>query len=197
MNLRRMTWMAMALAWMASPALSQSQPTKAQIEKMLEPLRPTVEHQELAGLAGRWSQDVAYAMGGPPMKALGTVTNRMVLGGRFLVSEGTSNNPSTFGDPVIEFMSVYGFDRRTKEYTIVGFDTMGTYYVTASGTKTPAGLILMSGETLEHEGGKTDKRRYDMTLKVIDANTYVSEIIFKFPGKAPQTIVSITHRRLP
>lgn len=191
------TVVAAALTLVASTTFAQGQPTQAQVDKMLEPLRPTVEHQELATLAGRWSQEVTYAMGGPVMKATGTVTNRMVLGGRFLVSEGTSNNPSQFGDPTVEFMSVYGFDRRTKDYTIVGFDTMGTYYVTAAGKKTPAGLMHMSGETLEYEAGTGNTRKYDMTLKIVDANTYVTEIIFKFPGKPDQTIVSITYRRLP
>jgi Protein of unknown function (DUF1579) len=197
MNRHRTALMAVALACMTSPAFPQNQPTKAQIDKMLEPLRPAAEHQELAGLAGRWSQEVTYAMGGTPLKATGSVANRLVLGGRFLVSEGTSNNPSPFGDAAVEFITVYGFDRRTKQYTIVQFDTMGTYYVTAAGTKTPAGLILMSGETLEHAGGKGDTRKYDMTLRTVDANTYVSEIIFKFPGKPDQTIVSTTYRRIP
>ena len=55
--------------------------------------------------------------------------------------------------------------------------------------------IVMTGETLEHEGGTASTRKYDMTLKIIDANTYVTEVIFKFPGQPDQTIVSMTHRR--
>lgn len=174
----------------------QPQPTPEQLEKMLEPLRPTAAHRDLTQLAGRWTQEVTYAMGGPPMKASGTVTNRVILGGRFLVSEGTSNNPSGVGDPTVEFMSVYGFDRRTSDYTIVGFDTMGTYYVTAAGKKTPDGLILMAGETLEYDASSPSRRKYDMTMKVIDADTYTTEIIFHFPGRPSQTVVSITYRRI-
>ncbi len=184
------------LLWPATAAAQQQQPTPEQIEKMLEPLRPSAAHRDLTQLAGRWTQDVTYAMGGPPMKATGTVTNRVVLGGRFLVSEGTSNNPSGVGDPTVEFLSVYGFDRRTSEYTIVGFDTMGTYYVTAAGKKTPDGLILMSGETLEYDTSSPSRRKYDMTLKVIDPDTYTTEIIFHFAGRPSQTVVSITHRRM-
>jgi hypothetical protein len=187
---------SLAIMLCALPALAQTQPTPAQVERMLEPLRPTAEHQELAVLAGRWRQEVTYAMGGPPMKATGIVTNRMILGGRFLVSEGTSNNPSGIGDPTVEFMSVYGFDRRTRDFTIVAFDTMGTYYVTAAGTKTSGGTVLMSGETPEYEAGRAATRKYDMVLKVIDADTYLSEIIFKFPGRPDQTIVSVTHTRM-
>jgi len=180
----------------ASAAFAQTQPTPEQMAQMLEEMRPTTEHQELAKLAGRWNQEVTWSMGGPPVKATGIVTNRMILGGRFLVSEGTSNNPIGFGDTTIELMTIYGFDRRTRDYTIVGYDSFGTYYVTAAGKKTPAGLVLMHGETLEHEAGSTTMRKYDMTLRVVDANTYVTEVIFKVAGQPDQTIASVTHRKL-
>lgn len=194
--LKTTTLTCLLLAAGVSTAFAQSQLSPAEIEKMLEPLRPTTEHKELAGLEGRWILEATFLMGGPPMKASGSMTNRMILGGRFLVSEGTSNNPSGIGDPTIGLMSIYGFDRRTNDFTIVGYDTMGTYYVTAAGKKTPEGKIVMAGETLEHEGGTAATRKYDMTLKVIDANTYTTEVIFKFPGQPDQTIMSMTHRRV-
>lgn len=195
-SVARVAWFVLMLCAAATPIGAQSAPTPEQIEKMLEPLRPAAPHRELAQLVGRWTQHVTYDMGGPPMKATGTVVNRMILGGRFLVSEGTSNNPSGVGDPTVEFLSIYGFDRRTSDYTIVGFDTMGTYYVTAAGKKRPDNAVLMTGETLEHEAGASTSRKYDMVLKIVDADTYVSEIIFKFPGRPDQTVVSITHRRV-
>jgi len=119
----------------------------------------------------------------------------MGLGGRFLISEGSSNNPTGIGEPTVEVLSIYGFDRRTNEYTVVGFDTMGTYYVTAAGTREPDGLMRMRGETLEIEAGTKETRRYDMTLRVVDRDTYVTEIVFRFPDRDPLTVVSITHRR--
>jgi hypothetical protein len=195
MNCVRPFLIAMLIAVSASTAFAQTQPSKAEIEKMLESLRPTTEHTVLAQLEGRWTMEGTFLLGGPPMKATGTTTNRMILGGRFLVSEGTSNNPSGMGDPTIGSMSIYGFDRRTKDFTIVGYDTMGTYYVTAAGKKAQDGKIVMAGETLEHEGGTAITRKYEMTLKIVDANTYVSEVIFKFPGQPDLTIVSMTHRR--
>jgi hypothetical protein len=185
----------------AIPAAAQTRPSPEAIQKMLEPMRPVAEHQELAALAGRWTQEVTYSMGGPPMKASGMVTNRMILGGRFLVSEGSSPNPAGpgAGDPTVDFMSIYGFDRRTKEFTIITLDTMGTYYVTAAGNRTEPRTIVMRGETLDDHGGSTpgkEMRKYDMVLKFVDADTYVTEIIFHFPGRTPQTVVSVTHRRL-
>ena len=179
------------------PSAAQTKPTPEQIQKMLEPMKPVAEHQELAALAGRWTQEVTYDMG-QKMKSTGTVTNRMILGGRFLVSEGSSANPAGpgIGDPTLETMSIYGFDRRTKEFTIVHHDTMGTYYVTAAGNKTEPRTVVMRGETPDDHGGAKEMRKYDMVLKFVDADTYVTEIIFHFPGRAPQTVVSVTHRRM-
>ena len=186
------------LACSAIPAAAQTKPSPEAIQKMLEPMKPVAEHQELATLAGRWTQEVTYSMGGPPMKSSGTVTNRMVLGGRFLISEGGSANPAGpgMGDPIVETMSIYGFDRRTKEFTIVHLDTLGTYYVAAAGNRTEPRTVVMRGETLDDHAGAQAMRKYDMVLKFIDADTYVTEIIFHFPGRAPQTVVSVTHRRL-
>jgi hypothetical protein len=182
----------------ATPMAAQNKPSPEAIQKMLEPMKAVAEHQELAALAGRWAQEVTYSMGGPPMKSSGTVTNRMILGGRFLVSEGSSANPAGpgFGDPTVDFLSIYGFDRRTKEFTIVHLDTMGTYYVMAAGNKAEPRTVVMRGESLDDHGGVKEMRKYDMVLKFVDADTYVTEIIFHFPGRTPQTVVSVTHRRL-
>lgn len=185
-----------AFTLVAASAVAQTQPTPEQLAAMTEQMRPTTEHRELAQLVGRWNQEVTWTMGGPPVKATGIVTNRMVLGGRFLMSAGSAKNTLGFGDPTVELLTIYGFDRRTGDYTIVGYDTFGTYYVTAAGKKTPAGMVLMHGETLEHDAGAATMRKYDMTLRVIDANTYVTEVIFKVPGVPDQTVASVTHRRI-
>jgi hypothetical protein len=44
-----------ALALSVTTAAAQTQPTPEQIEQMLEPMRPTAEHRDLATLVGRWS----------------------------------------------------------------------------------------------------------------------------------------------
>jgi hypothetical protein len=182
-------------------AAAQQQPTPEQMKAMLAEMQAGAEHKVLAALEGRWSLDIAYNMGGPQagsMKAKGTATNRMILGGRFLSCEGASDNPAGpgFGDSRLEYLTLYGFDRRTKEYTTVGFDTMGTYWVSAAGPMTADKTIVMSGETLDDHAGSKQMRKYDMVLKVMDANTYVTQIIFKFPGMPDLKIVEITHRRI-
>ena len=182
---------------------SAQQPTpeqkKAMQQAMLEKMQPAAEHKTLAALEGKWSMDVLYRMGdGPTMKARGVATNRMILGGRFLESRATSNNPagSGPGDPNVESLTIYGFDRRTGDYTIVGFDTMGTYWVSAAGKMAEGKSIVMSGETLDDHAGSKEIRKYDMVLRVVDPDTYVTEIIFKFANRPDLKLVEVTHRRM-
>ncbi len=192
---------ALLLVSLASPQQQQPPtPTPEQIKAMLAEMQPGPEHRVLANLEGQWTLDITYNMGGPqakPMKARGTATNRMILGGRFLMSEGVSDNPAgaAFGGAKVETVGIYGFDRRTKEYTTIGLDTMGTYWVTAAGVMKPDQTILMAGETLDDHAGSKEIRKYDMVLKVVDANTYLSQIIFKFPNMPDLKIVEIVHRR--
>ena len=177
----------------------QAPPSKAQQQAMIEKMQPSSEHRELAALSGRWTQEVTYRMGtGQTMTASGTAVNRMILGGRFLVSESTSSMPAgaPAGTPSMESMRIYGFDRRTNQFTIIELDSVGTYWVSAAGTKKAPAQIVMSGETPDDHGGAPAIRKYDMVLRVIDADSYVTEVIFKFPGKPDLKLVEVLHRRV-
>jgi hypothetical protein len=190
---------AVALLFLARGAAAQPAPTPEQIKAMAEKLQAGPEHRVLAALEGNWSLDITYNVGAPqPLRSKGTATNRMILGGRFLVSEAVSENPAgpAAGDQQIESMGIYGFDRRTSEYTTIGLDTMGTYWVAAAGTMKPDRTIVMSGESLDDHGGQREMRRYDMVLKIVDRDTYITQIIFKFSNRPDLTIVETTHRRI-
>jgi hypothetical protein len=175
------------------------QPTPAQIEAMTEKTRPGAPHRQLAALVGQWTQEITYTMGtSTPLKGSGTATNRMILDGRFLVSERTSETAAggAIGRVKLEAMTIYGFDRRTSEYTILELDTMGTYWVSAAGVPAPDKSIVMSGEALDDHGGSKEMRKFDMVLQVIDQDTYVTKIVFKFPGRPPTTFVETIYRRI-
>ena len=192
---------AIALTCGALVTAQQSTPEqqKAMQQAMLEQMKPGPEHGTLAALEGKWSMDVVYRMGdGPVMKARGVANNRMILGGRFLQSSATSKNPMGpgLGDPDVESLALYGFDRRTKQFTILGLDTMGTYWVSAAGSRTADASIVMSGETLDDHAGSQEIRKYDMVLRVVDPDTYVTEVIFKFANRPDLKLVKVTHRRM-
>jgi hypothetical protein len=174
-------------AWAQDPA-SQA----ARMERMKEIYQPSAPHRELAKLAGTWQQEVRLASGKPePLVLRGRVTNRVVLDGRFVASEGTARAEA--GGMAYDSMLMFGFDGRSREYTAIVLDTFGTYFVTAAGAASPgASAITMKGQT--PEGGSI--KHFDVVLTWIDANTYRTEIIFKFPGREPDVAVSTTYRRV-
>jgi hypothetical protein len=181
------------------PQQQPTQPTPEQRDAMLAKMRPGPEHQTLARLEGRWAQEIAYGMGGPQKTVVkGTATNRLILGGRFLISERTAEHPapSISGERTLDAVNIYGFDRRTNQFTIIELDSMGTYSVSAAGRAAPDGSIVMSGETLDDHGGARETRHYDMVLKIVDADTYTTAIVFKVPGRPDMTIAEGTYRRL-
>lgn len=164
-------------------------PTPEEMQQMMALLAPGPEHKDFEPLAGTWDMSIAFNMGGPMMTFTGRAVNTMILGGRFLKSESIGKDPASGME--IEALSIYGFDRRTGEFTIVGYDTFGTYYVTAAGKKAPgAKTVVMQGEVAEHGSIK----KYDMVLRWIDANTYVSEIVFHLP-EGDLKVAEITYRR--
>ena len=184
----------------ASAAVSAGQqPSQQQKDAMLAKMRPGPEHKRFAGLVGRWTQEIKYTAGPTNTTIVkGTATNRLILGGRFLLSERTAVHPdaASTGESALEAVNVYGFDRRTNEYTILELDSMGTYWVSATGAARPDGTIVMTGETLDDHAGSRELRKYDMTLKIVDANTYTTTIVFKLPGRPDMTIAEGTYRRL-
>jgi hypothetical protein len=183
----------------AAIAAQQSTPSPEQTQAILEKGRPGPEHAKLAALAGRWRREVTMTMGGgQTMKATGTAVNRMLLGGRFLQSDHVTTVAAGGQMPAmtIEAVTIYGFDRRVSEFTVLELDSMGTYWVTASGGRGGTPAIVMAGETLDDHGGAREIRRYDMVLRIVDADTYVTEIVFKFPNRPPLPLVVATHRRV-
>jgi hypothetical protein len=165
-----------------SPLALSQQPSDAEKAKMAaavyELAKPGAEHKQLEGLVGGWDMEVKYwaQPGKPPMTFKGTCQNRMILGGRFLVSEGKSGE----GQVATETMTIIGYDRRHKKYTTIGLDTMGTYWVTASGPYDDSRkAIVMYGEDIDPMLGT---QKYDIVTRVIGPNQYVVEIIFKDAG---------------
>jgi hypothetical protein len=158
--------------------------TTKQEDMMAEYMRmaqPSEEHKLLESMVGKWELTAKYwtKPGAEPNTDMGKSVNKMALGGRFLMSEWEQGEGETQGHGLY----ILGFDRRFDKYTLVGFDTWGTYYITAAGswdetTKT----ITMSGEDRDPLGKLTQK--YDFIYRFVDDDTHVVELVFK---KGPLT----------
>jgi hypothetical protein len=199
---RRTARALVAVLSIALPAAAgaQEKPTREEIAKlqqiMMESMAPGPEHERLAKLVGRWTQEVRMwpEPGAEPMTFTGNVENRMILGGRFLVSEGTAGE----GAMQVSSMTILGFDRRNGWYTSAGYDTWGTYHVAAHGGFDAArNAIVMSGSDSVPSANHT--QTWDFVLRTVDADTYVWEIVFTdsihTKGGPPFKMVEITFRR--
>jgi len=157
---------------------------------------PRAEHQKLAMLEGNWGQEVRLwpAPGAEPLIARGTSRNTMILGGRFLKSESISGE----GEMYTESLTIYGFDNRHGVYTLVGYDTWGTYYVTASGpVSADSNVIIMTGSEADPIMGFDQE--YKMVMRFEGQDRYITQLIFTNPemtgGAAEFKMVEIINVR--
>ena len=179
---------------------SQQQFSAEQLERLIERHRlasqPGPEHERLAEMQGAWDVEMRLwpEPGAEPMTTTGTMEGEMIVGGRFLLL--TTDIAGT--EATQEQIWIVGFDRRADEYTIMGMDVSGTYWVTARG---PAGEdgshAVLSGE--DYDAIFDGVQLYDFVLSWPDDDTFVVEIIFKDQihtrGGPPFKMAETTSRR--
>lgn len=151
------------------------------MKRAMESAQPGAEHEWLATLEGNWRSTAKVRMQpqAEPITMRGRMEARMILGGRWLQLREFG---SFMGQPY-EGLSFFGFDRRHGLFRSVGFDTLGTYYITASGKKRDDGVLVLEGEDQDLMG----KQVYRFEWRRPDPDTLEVAIIFtelagqKFP----------------
>ena len=151
----------------------------AAMAEMLTLAQPGPEHAQLARYVGAWKGEVSLwspfmPAGSEPLKQEASATCRTILGGRFL--EMTAHG-DFMGQP-FESGSMMGFDRRNKEWTTVGFDTLGTYWVSGAGTRDDDGIIRMQGRDDSPQG----QQLYVFELEFVSDDEFVSSVVFVKQG---------------
>lgn len=178
-----------------APAMADSLMKVRQAE-MMRLSQPGPEHELLAKYEGTFDMEINYYMapGQDPMAMSGVATNRMILDDRFLemASEGD------MGGFTMKALSILGFDRRHKVFTVTGFDNTGTYSVSAQGeydeeTRT----ITLSGADEDPVFGFVQE--YDFVMELIDDDTFTWAVTFFNPemtqGEDEFTMVEIRYTR--
>lgn len=160
---------------------AKKQEGKMDMQAMIETYKklgaPGAAHKQLAGMVGSWTTKSAYWMepGKPPEESTGTCEQKMLLGGRFLQQEYTSESTGeTFTG-----INIIGYNNHTKKYQSVYMDTvMGTpmYYF--------EGTASADGKTITQESSFDDPIRGSVTrrsiTRIVDENTLVYEM-FNIP----------------
>lgn len=175
-------------------AVGQEPPPPEVIERVRALSQPGPEHTVLSGLSGTWDQEIRVwpEPGGEAMTSKGVGTAKMMLGGRFLEIRSVTDMFGVQGESI----SIIGFDRRHEEFTILGLDTFGTYWVAAAGAVV-GDTIVMRGRDTDPVIGHTQE--YEFRVHVRDADTWTLEIVFldemHTRGKGPFRMVEIVSRR--
>jgi len=181
-------------------AVAQESPDQAAIAAMmarsLELGQPGPEHARFEQMVGTWDMEMTMwpQPGAEAVVVNGVVEAELILGGRYLVQ--TTVIPDGFFAG--ESISILGFDRRSEEYTLIGLDTIGTYWVSAQGPSTSENEAVLSGEDFDPIFGGTQE--YDFVLRWEEDGTFVSQIIFKDAwhtrgGEPFKMVETVAHRR--
>ncbi len=165
---------SVALFAQEDQSMQQDESTKAWMEFMT----PGSQHETLAKGIGDWKVKNTYwfAPGMDPQVSEGTATGKMILGGRYLLTEHKGN---IMGMP-FEGMSIEAYDNGTGKFVSIWIDNMGTGVAYAEGHyDEETGSIV-------YEGTMTDPMTkeaawFKETTKHKDDNTFVMEMYMKGP----------------
>jgi hypothetical protein len=134
---------------------------------------PGEPHKMLAKSNGTWTGEVTMWMApdAPPMTSTMTMTNKMVMDGRYQVSEAKGN---MMGMP-FNGMGTTGYDNHKKVYINTWIDNMGTGIMEMEGPWDEATKSMtLTGTMMNPATGK--ECEFKEVYKIIDDNNQVMEM---------------------
>lgn len=172
----------------ATSAVAQQQ---GSVDEMMasyaEMSKPVPEHRRLEARAGKLDVTTKLWLDPtrPPVVFRGSGEAKMILGGRFL-----QVTTKLHGKTSAEALQLFGFDTRTNEYTLTGFDTLGTYAISAAGKydETQNAMIL-AGSYLEPPTNEERKYRFVMKGDVFS-------LYFAMPDGKEMLVAETTYRKV-
>ena len=191
--MKRMTVTLLVVAVCA--ALIAQEPKKPTADEMMamyiDMAKPVAAHERLRSFAGKWDLTMKFWMDPqqPAQEYRGSATGKMILGGRFLQVDGR-----TTGGMESESLTLFGFDRRTDDYTMVGYDTLGTYYITAAGKPNAQDKsIVLNGSYAQPPHGGEQKYRFVWQTPTPDHHTLT--LYFATPDGKEMRVAEMAYHR--
>lgn len=166
------------------------QATMEMYQKLATPGEP---HKLFATLAGSWTTTTKEWMepGKPPTESTGTAEMKMVLDGRFLQQEFTSQ---MMGQP-FSGIGIDGYDNLRKRYVTTWIDTWGTGIFQMEGTASADGkTITLKGQHDEPGGGHMTHRA---VWKILDGNTQTFDMYGTHKHGKEMKMLEIAYTRKP
>ena len=187
----------LALALIASPVMAKDKKPAKQMDPqaMMEVYQklatPGEPHKQFESLAGSWTTQTKEWMepGKPPTEASGSADMKMLLGGRYLQQEFTSE---MMGQPYTG-MGITGYDNLHKRYVTTWIDTWGTGIFQMEGTASADGkTITLKGSHPKPGGGKMTHRAVG---KIADGNTQTFDMYGAHHGGKETKVLEIIYSR--
>ena len=150
------------------------------MKNYMEYATPGEPHKMLAKSNGTWNGEVTMWMGpdAPPTTSTITMTNKMIMDGRYQVSEAKGN---MMGMP-FNGMSTTGYDNHKKVYMSTWIDNMGTGVMKMEGPWDEATKsTTLTGKMIDPATGR--ECDFKEVYKIIDDNNQVMEMY----GPDPKT----------
>jgi hypothetical protein len=135
---------------------------------------PGDEHRILSRLAGEWSATITFpGQSASQSRSLtGIMRADTVLGRRFLEIKTSA----AAGEASVDALTILGFDGRHDRFTYVGFDTFGTYYVTAEGQLNAArDELVLEGTDRE---SPTRSKHFEVVFRFSSEDEFTQDIVF-------------------
>ena len=199
MRLMHLTLTCLCLVMSASLAVAKEKKQEAKMDQqaMMETYQklatPGEPHKQLASLAGSWTTKTKewIELDKPPMESVGTCDFKMLLDGRFLQQEFTSE---MMGQP-FSGVGISAYDNLRKRYVTAWIDTMGTGIFMMEGTASADGkTITLSGQHDEPGGGHMMHRA---VWKIVDGNTQTFDMYGTHKHGKEMKMLEIAYTRKP
>lgn len=153
-----------------TPSFAQ---TAEEMKAWTEYMTPGPVHEMLAKSDGEWNEELTFWMtpDGPPTKSTATAVNKMIMGGRYQLSNHTGN---MFGMP-FEGVSIIGYDNAKKKFVSTWYDNFGTGIMYMEGPWDEASKsVTFTGTGVDPMTGKDCQMRQVFTI--IDDKTQKIEM---------------------
>ena len=199
MRLTHFTLAGLCLVLTVSVAMAKDKKQSKQVDpqammEMYQKLAtPGEPHKLFATLAGSWTTTTKEWMepSKPPTESTGTADMKMLLDGRFLYQEFTSQ---MMGQPFTG-IGIDGYDNLRKRYVTTWMDTMGTGFFTMEGTASADGkTITLKGQHGEPGGGHMTHRA---VWKIVDNNTQTFDMYGTHHRGKEMKMLEIAYTRKP
>ena len=160
--------------------------SEAEMKAWMAYMTPGDPHKMMAKWDGEWTGEVTMWMapGAAPSKNTSTAINKMILGGRYQVS----NHKGNFNGMPFEGMGTLAYANAKKVFLSTWIDNMGTGVMNMEGPWDEATKsITLKGKMIDPTTGKEVTAKE--TFRILDDNTQVMEMYAPAPdGKEFKTM---------